>query len=417
MSQLTIEKKVTQVKAPPPEPRRALWKTAFEFAAFFLIGILALELFCAVGGIGDEEYQDIDPVIGWKLMPNRSFTFRVEGYSHSKINSLGMRDTERTIAKPADTYRIAVVGCSLSQGNQVAIKDTYSSVLERALNEESRKNASGRKFEVLNFSVAGYTFGQQLLRLQTFVPQFKPDLVIFTLRPNGVAFMQPNPARGLFGSFPSFKISTDGNLVADNSNYENWLKSQDGQRMSNTRWLRYHSRLWRVFGKCVGNINNFGDSLKQNFEQAKDTKIAKRMSRILPFLRKTETPAVQAQMNVSNLQLAATKEDSDREFNQLGAVTCAIVKAAKQESDKANCKFLLVNMPRTLKYREDREQSLFSNCAKNLGLKYLDFNPQFDVLEKQPGKRLYFDWHPTEVGHAEIANVLKRYLESENLLQ
>lgn len=89
-------------------------------------------------------------------------------------NAFGMRDREYSLAKPAGTYRIALLGPSHVMGNGVADDETFEHLVEQRLNNE----LAGRKFEILNFAVDGYTLPQQLALLQDRVLQFAPDMVI-----------------------------------------------------------------------------------------------------------------------------------------------------------------------------------------------------------------------------------------------
>ena len=59
-------------------------------------------------------------------------------------------------------------------GNGVADNETFEHLVEQRLNNE----LAGRKFEILNFAVDGYTLPQQLALLQDRVLQFAPDMVI-----------------------------------------------------------------------------------------------------------------------------------------------------------------------------------------------------------------------------------------------
>ena len=93
-------------------------------------------------------------------------------------NAWGMRDPERTLAKPAGTYRIALLGPSYVMGSGVADADTISRLLEERLNSQVPA-ATRRTFEVLNFGVAAYALTQQLAILDEKVLRFQPDAVVF----------------------------------------------------------------------------------------------------------------------------------------------------------------------------------------------------------------------------------------------
>jgi len=69
------------------------------------------------------------------------------------VNSHGFREREITKQKPANVYRIIVIGDSLTYGQGVAEQDRFSNIIERKLNET--KIATEIAYEVLNFGKPG----------------------------------------------------------------------------------------------------------------------------------------------------------------------------------------------------------------------------------------------------------------------
>ncbi len=98
-----------------------------------------------------------------------------------KINSHGFRDYEFTKEKPPNTFRIIVVGDSVTFGWRQKLEDTYPKVIERKLRE-----ALGSKIniEVLNFGVGGYNAEQEAELIKTKVLEFNPDLILIGFCPN-----------------------------------------------------------------------------------------------------------------------------------------------------------------------------------------------------------------------------------------
>lgn len=89
------------------------------------------------------------------------------------INSYGMRDREHAVAKEPGTIRILVLGDSFMEANQVAFKDSFSSLLEARLKSE----ASGQ-VEVINAGVSGWGTDDELTYLTRYGFRFRPDLVL-----------------------------------------------------------------------------------------------------------------------------------------------------------------------------------------------------------------------------------------------
>jgi len=144
--------------------RRHWWRPLGETALALGVTICLLESFFNFAGIGQQEFFEPDPVLGARHIPSKQVTWRMEGLSRDSFNSFGMRDYERTLAKPANTVRVAVLGDSGAEGLQVPLADTFPIVLQNRLNEEAKQSGSAKKFEVMNFGCAGYSMLQEVLQ-------------------------------------------------------------------------------------------------------------------------------------------------------------------------------------------------------------------------------------------------------------
>jgi len=118
--------------------------------------------------------HDVGGQIAYELLPSMSGTLKRVKFT---TNSHGMRDREYGKAKPAGTYRIAIMGSSYSMGSGVADSEVYEVLVEDHLNAEY---AGGRyqRYEILNFAMGGYTHAHQAAVYEEKVRQFSPDLVI-----------------------------------------------------------------------------------------------------------------------------------------------------------------------------------------------------------------------------------------------
>jgi D-alanyl-lipoteichoic acid acyltransferase DltB (MBOAT superfamily) len=119
-------------------------------------------------------YQTRRDFLGVELKPSMSITFMDHTLT---TNSFGMRDRERSLTKPAGTYRIAVLGPSLVMGSGVADASTFPRLLEETLNQSADR---GVRFEVLNFGISALALTQQLAMLNDRVLRFQPDAVFLT---------------------------------------------------------------------------------------------------------------------------------------------------------------------------------------------------------------------------------------------
>jgi lysophospholipase L1-like esterase len=108
-------------------------------------------------------------LIEYELVPNS------EGYAWGaevKVNRHGFRDRNYNIKKPAGTYRVLVIGDSVTFGIKLPIEGTFPEILEQSFRHH---NIAA---EVLNFSVAGYDTIQEVALFQERGLQFDPDEVL-----------------------------------------------------------------------------------------------------------------------------------------------------------------------------------------------------------------------------------------------
>lgn len=113
-----------------------------------------------------------DPVRGNRLAPG------YEGWFAGvpvRINSLGFRDRrDYSVAKPPGTFRILILGDSVTFGHGTLDDTTYPYLVEQRL-KQWRPDVN---WEVWNLGVPGYNTSQELAYLQEAGPRYDPDLVI-----------------------------------------------------------------------------------------------------------------------------------------------------------------------------------------------------------------------------------------------
>ena len=148
-----------------------------------LVGLLGAELLLRVTGAAPEvsiirkgRFQlSANPKIGYEPVPSVHYEgadlsfYDYQGAS----NSLGYRDTEHAVAKPPGTYRILVLGDSVTAGLRIdRTEDTFPAVLQTLL------RAQGVNAEVLSFGVSGYNTQQEVETLRDKGLRYRPDLVL-----------------------------------------------------------------------------------------------------------------------------------------------------------------------------------------------------------------------------------------------
>lgn len=120
-----------------------------------------------------------DSVIGHRLRPGFRVWFRGEGEGFFTVNSDGMPDAERSVAKPANTFRIAVVGDSFTEAAGVSRSGRFTAVMQDRL--ASCQALQGQRIEVLAFGVSAYGPAHELLAMRTQVWKYSPNVVLLQL--------------------------------------------------------------------------------------------------------------------------------------------------------------------------------------------------------------------------------------------
>jgi len=169
-------------------------KRAFYTALIF--GVLAINLFLAEGIIRlyhlSQHRQRMiwipDPVLGYRLTPNHRFqyvfeeregTYRVTHHT----NSLGLLTQEIPLQKPARTKRVIILGDSFTEAMQVENEKSFSSLLEKWLNENNSDPLIDR-YEVINAGVSGFSPISSYLYLKNELMALDPDIIILQLFAN-----------------------------------------------------------------------------------------------------------------------------------------------------------------------------------------------------------------------------------------
>jgi lysophospholipase L1-like esterase len=136
-----------------------------------------------------------DPKLGHKHRPNcQAFLMGVE----VTTNSFGMRGRQVLLKKPHDTYRIVLLGDSITMGWGVPQDKLYSTQLEKQLNIQIPEGfPSNMHYEVLNLGVGNYNTVQEVTSLYKIGLQFKPDLILLSYFLND-AELTPQPTSGFF---------------------------------------------------------------------------------------------------------------------------------------------------------------------------------------------------------------------------
>ena len=162
----------------PSPPKSSRWKRLLQNLALSL----ATFLFCAgafegvlrLKGYGNLEIYEPDPVLYWKLKPNQDCYTKIDR-KPVHINSHGTRGPDFPAAKPLNTLRILSLGDSRTFGWGLTEAETYSSQLQRLLQEQA---GNSKQIEIINAGVNAWSYSQMLLYFRNTALQYEPDAVI-----------------------------------------------------------------------------------------------------------------------------------------------------------------------------------------------------------------------------------------------
>jgi hypothetical protein len=156
----------------------------FGIAIPFVIGEIGVRLL----GLGKPEFYAWSATRGWQLRAGAAAWQRDEARAFVRINQWGYRGSDWQRPKAAGTLRIAVLGDSFVEAQQVAEQETACAIIERTLTAllprfGHWRNHPIKRVEVMNFGVDGYGTAQELFTLTEDAWRFAPDIVVLAFFP------------------------------------------------------------------------------------------------------------------------------------------------------------------------------------------------------------------------------------------
>ncbi len=226
-------------------------------SALINIGVLAsacvlvfavAEIALRIAGISFPYFTEVDDVTGFALRPGAEGWQMQEGKAYVKINSAGMRDREHATEKPANTFRIAVLGDSYAEARQVDVKDTFWAVMEQDL--KTCTALKGKTPEVLNFGVSGFGTTQEALLLQSGkVSLYDPDFVLLAFT-TGNDVLNNSKALEANTQKPYFTMN-GGKLKLDDFFRETpYFRRQNSGLVRAALWMHSHSRMLQLLNRA-----------------------------------------------------------------------------------------------------------------------------------------------------------------------
>ncbi len=201
--------------------------------AWVRVAMINLLVFIAAGEVlarNLDGYLGRHGIFGAKATPASLKPYREVSGSIGHSNSQGFRDRERTAEKTGPGPRVIVLGDSFVWGIGVSYDETFTTVLEQALQQ------TYPGVEVINLGVPGFEPDHYFHLLRHYGIGLQPDAVVLALYV-GNDIMRRRGADGeevLVVAGQSYYVHRNGNWVHDH--------------LGGDRWYLYHNLnyLWRV---------------------------------------------------------------------------------------------------------------------------------------------------------------------------
>lgn len=213
-----------------------------------------------------------DPVRGQRLAANYDGWF---AGVPAHTNSLGFRDTrEYSLSKEPGTFRIIVLGDSVTFGHGALFETSYPYLLEQRL----RDWRPDVKWEVWNLGVPGYNTAQELAYLNQVGASYAPDLVIVGFFLNDFTGFEPNANPGIVDRAVSSVMRVMQRHVYSTELYKRvylTLRFRVTESTENQRRLEHLETEDALLGKpnadqareqTLGNVERFSDEDVRTFE-------------------------------------------------------------------------------------------------------------------------------------------------------
>jgi GDSL-like Lipase/Acylhydrolase family len=309
-----------------------------------LFGCIVAEAALRIVGYSYPLWYQTDAVRGYAAIPNVEGWFWVENTNYVRINSQGFRDREHTIAKPPNTFRIAIIGDSFAEARQVRAESAFWSVIERELQKTA---PAGRQIEVLNFGVGGYGTVEELLTLRQRVWDYSPDLVL-------LAFCIYNDVTDNYEPFknaaelPYFKLEND-ELVLDDS----FLRSKKYQRMDSTwfkAWTAVHNG-----SRLIQLLHHAQFAIRTRLSEWKESRRLAELQKQADAVPGARPPPTNASLTeLAGMPNMMYRPPDDDDWRAAWQTTEALIDQMRREVEQHGAQFLLVTITADIQVYPDR---------------------------------------------------------------
>ena len=351
-----------------------------------IIGLFLVEIWLRLVGYSYPEFYVTDVQRGYALRPNMEGWYRKEGEAYVRINSKGLRDREHLKQKPANTFRIAVLGDSFVEALQVPFEESFCSILEKRL--KACAESAGRDIEVINFGVSGYGTAQELITLRNQVWEYSPDLVLLAVTTNN-DISDNSRALKKTDQIPYF-VWRAGTLVED----ESFLNSRSFQSRNNLLghlggWLRDRLRFVQAIQQATFAIRVMR---------------AQRAARSTPAETTPSNPGASAATDELGVDNLVYREPSDPVWVDAWRVTEQLIRTMHTEVESKGAAFMVLTL-------SNPPQVLPAAAVRAAFLKKVGATDLF-----YPDNRIADFCHREGIAVATLAPPLQSYAQQNNVM-
>ena len=310
-----------------------------------LLTFVLSEIFLQVTDFSYPSLYRLSEVVGVEHLPGAKGWYRKEGEQYIKINRDGMRGPVFAKTKPPNTLRIAVLGDSMTEGSQVAVKNIFSSILE---NDLKKCNLFGeKKVEVINFGVSDYGTAQELIVLREKVWPYDPDFVllaIFTQNDisNNSAALEKQKMR------PFFTYQGDELLLDNSFRYLKEFKIKTSWAWRGLLFISQYSRTIQLLNKTrhrlMGNEKRF----------------------------------IRLNVQMDQLGISVYFNPKNKEWNEAWKITESLIIKMRDETKQRGAKFMIATLSNDIQVHPDLQVQ--QDFIKENGLNDL-FYPESRIEE------------------------------------
>ncbi|MCB0210577.1 MAG: SGNH/GDSL hydrolase family protein [Anaerolineae bacterium] len=399
-----------------PKTGCGLWANIAISSGAIVVALIFLEMGLRVLD-GPLNVSRFSAETGWRGQANEFKILDTDGYKHPfQLNSQGMHDTEHPLTKPANTYRIMLLGDSFVEARQVIETETAHQILEDLLN----KSGSEKQYSVISAGVPAWGTGQQLLYYRSQGRQFQPDLVVLMVYlGNDITDNLPVHSVKLSGvdHYAPYFALCNGMLDPEPWVYAPGVTPTMGncsptqkQLAEQLQWLYWHTHLYRVLGplfnlrqleffnKDLPNIHLYVPLDNETFRQS-----FPRENHMLDYGWRVTFEIIkelQREVEANGSQLAIVLIDSAEVINLVASPPEA--QAARAES-----------MPYLALTEPDLPEKKFRQALAETGIEIFNLQTELVDYTRQHDESLFFphDKHWNQLGNRVVAGILYDWLE------